>query len=200
MKKCAALASVALCALVAMTGCQSINTSDAGNMTVNPQTSGPIDRYRPLYKVDEAKTVTGNAKIHCLFGLFVWGGKGSADYADFTNQDDSFLAKLLPNPKATGAKSAFYDACVANKCDSLVASRYTIKTTDYIVYTQYDITVKGYPAVQTGIETIKPVPYYIDFSTGKVVILEKFVDMINVGYEPCGVNDPSPGVKGWFIF
>ena len=200
MKKSAALASVALCALVAMTGCQSINTSDAGNMTVNPKTTGPVDSYRPLYQVNEKQTVTGNAKIHCLFGLFTWGGKGTADYADFFNQDDSFLAKLFPNPKATGAKSAFYDACVANKCDSLVASRYTIKTTDYIVYAQYDITVKGYPAIQTGIETIKPVPYYIDFSTGKVVILEKFVNMVNVGYEPSGVKDSSPIGKGGFLF
>ncbi len=169
-------------------------------MTVNPKTIGPVDSYRPLYQVNEKQTVTGNAKIHCLFGLFVWGGAGTADYADFTNESDSFLSKILPNPKATGAKSAFYDACVANKCDSLVASRYTIKTKDYFVYAQYDITVKGYPVKQIGVETIKPVPYYIDFSTGKIVILDKFVDMVNVGYEPRGVRDPVPGVKGWFIF
>ena len=74
------------------------------------------------------------------------------------------------------------------------------ETKDYFVYAQYDITVKGYPVKQIGVETIKPVPYYIDFSTGKIVILDKFVDMVNVGYEPRGVRDPLPGVKGWFIF
>ena len=200
MKTSTHLAAVALCVVAALTGCQSINTSDAGNMTVNPKTTGPVDSYRLLYQVNEKQTVSGNAKIHSHFGLFVWGGEGTADYVDFSNEDDSFLAKLLPSPKATGAKSAFYDACVANKCDPLVASRYTIKTKDYFVYAQFDITVTGYPAKQIGIETIKPVPYYIDFSTGKVVILDKFVDMVNVGYEPRAVRDPSPTTSGWFIF
>ena len=200
MKKASALAMCALAALLAVTGCKSINTSDAGNMTLNPQVTGPMDTYRPLYQVDEAKTVEGNAKIHSLFGLFVWGGSGTADFADMTSESEGFLAKWLPDAKKTGAKSAFYDACVKNNCDSVVASRYTIKTTDYVVYAQYNITIKGYPAKQTGIETIKPVPYYIDFATGKIVVLDKFVNMVNVGWEPAVVNRPKSEGNDWFIF
>lgn len=47
MKTSTKLAAAALCALVALTGCQSINTSDAGNMTVNPKTTGPVDSTVP---------------------------------------------------------------------------------------------------------------------------------------------------------
>lgn len=177
MKKLNAFAVAAVTAVVALTGCQSISTSDAGGLTINPKTVCPVDAYRPTYKVDSAKTVTGNAQIHALFGIFTWGGAGTADYADFAG--DSILAKILPSAKAKGAKAAVYDACVANNCDALVASRYTVKAKDYIVYAKYDITVEGYPVTQTGVETIKPVPYYID-AGGKVVILDKFVNMVNV--------------------
>lgn len=193
MKKATMFAAAALCAVVAMTGCQSINTSDSGNMTINPETTEPLTSYRPIYELTNKAPVTGNAKIHCLFGLFVWGGAGSADYADMTSQDDSFFTKLIPNAKAKGAKSAFYDACVANQCDALVASRYTIKTTDYFVYAQYDITVKGYPVKQVGVEAVKPVPYYVD-GEGKIVILDKFVKMYNVmPTPPC---KPAPAKSG----
>ena len=190
MKKANAFAVAAVAAVVALTGCQSIHTSDAGGLTINPKTVCPVDAYRPTYKVDSATPVTGNAKIHSLFGIFTWGGAGTADYADFAG--DSFLAKIFPSAKAKGAKAAVYNACVANDCDALVASRYTVKATDYIVYAQYDITVEGYPVSQTGIETIKPVPYYID-AGGKVVILDKFVNMVNVA------PGTAPKEEGWLF-
>lgn len=179
MKKSSLFAVMALGALVAMTGCQSINTSDSGNMTINPATVGPADAYRPLYEVNKTETVTGTATVHSLFGIFTWGGDGAADYADMSGQDDSFFSKILPNIKSSGAKYAFYDACVKNQCDALVASRYVIKATDYFVYATYEITVKGYPAKQVGIETVKTLPYYID-AGGKVVVLKDIVRMHNV--------------------
>ena len=85
MKKANAFAVAAVAAVVALTGCQSINTSDAGGLTINPKTVCPVDAYRPTYKVDSATPVTGNAKIHSLFGIFTWGGAGTADYADFAS-------------------------------------------------------------------------------------------------------------------
>ncbi len=187
MKKASLLTALAICAL-ALTGCISTNTSDAGNLTLNPQTTGPLDQYRPLYKVDEKNTVSGNAKLHWCLG-FTWGANGYADYANTVGEDDGFLAKFLPSTKDKATKAAFYNACEANQCDSVVASRYTIKTKDYFVYANYDVTITGYPATQIGLETVEAVPYYID-PAGKLIILEKFVNMHNV--MPCPKKD-----KGW---
>lgn len=57
MKKFVPLALFAVAALL-FSGCTSINTSDAGSMNVYPATVGPVDSYRPLYKVNEKERVS----------------------------------------------------------------------------------------------------------------------------------------------
>ncbi len=177
MKNIGIIAAVAVTA-VTVTGCISTNTSDSGNMTLNPRVTGPLDEYRPTYKVDEKNTVAGKSKLHWCLG-FIWGANGFADFADAASEDEGILSKFLPSVKGMAAKAAYYNACEENKCDAIVAGRYTIKKKDYFVYAQYDTTFYGYPATQTGIETIKATPYYID-ANGKVVVLDKFVKMHNV--------------------
>ena len=63
-------AVLGIAALAVMTGCTSVNTSDAGSMNVYPQTVGPVDAYRPLYKVNEKVKVNGSAQVNVLFGIF----------------------------------------------------------------------------------------------------------------------------------
>lgn len=198
MKKIASLAAVVLGALTMMTGCTAVNTSDAGNMTINPATVGPICDYRPVYEIASQERVGGEATVHALFGLFVWGGDGVADYADMTSEDDGIFAKFLPNARAKGAKAAFYDACAKNQCDALVSARYVIKETNYIVYARYNISIKGYPVVQKGIEEVRTVPYYID-SKGDIRPLKEFIKFHNVLPES-GPLSGSDGILGFLPF
>ncbi len=171
------LFAVCFCSALVFTGCSSINTSDAGSMNVYPATVGPVDSYRPLYKVNEKERVSGEAKVNVLFGLFAWGDTSSfADNATLAASDSIFGAFLawIPNAKEIAAKAAFYNACTASKSDAVVAARYEIKTDDYFVFKKMNVKVSGFPAKMTGVETVKPMPYYIN-GKGEVVVMDKFV-------------------------
>ena len=170
---------LAVSAVVSMffVGCSSINTSDAGSMNVYPATVGPVDSYRPLYQVNEKQRVNGQAKVNVLFGIFAWGDTSAfADNATLFAGDSIFgaLFSWLPNAKEIAAKAAFYNACTANKCDAVVAARYEIKTDYYFVFKKMDVKIAGFPATMTGVEVVKPLPFYID-GKGNVVVMDKFV-------------------------
>ena len=154
--------------------CTSINSSDAGDLAIYPKTVGPTDLYRPLYSIDTKTRVSGSANVNILFGIFMWGDNaGVADNAGIRG----FLAWF--SPKNLAAKAAFYDACTKAQCDAVVSARYEITTKDYFVFKKSKVTVKGFPATLTGVEVVKPVQYYID-STGKIVLLDKFINPIKI--------------------
>lgn len=176
MKKITVLGLLATVTLV-FTGCTSVNTSDAGSMNVYPATVGPVDSYRPLYKVNEKERVSGQAKVNVLFGLFAWGDTSAfADNATLSASDSVFgaLFAWLPNAKEIAAKAAFYDACKTSNSDAVVAARYEIQTDDYFVFKKMNVKVTGFPATLTGVEIVKPMPFYIN-GKGEVVVMEKFV-------------------------
>ena len=183
MKKLFAFVVLAAVAAV-VTGCTSVNTSDAGSMNVYPETVGPVDAYRPLYKVDATHRVEGSATLNVLFGLFTWG--------DTSRFADNSGISLLPSAKNTVSKSAFYNACVNANCDAIVAARYEISTTDYFIFKKMIVKVKGFPATLTGVETVKPMPYYID-GKGQIVVLDKFV------LPHCLFNIYTPIRRGFFF-
>ncbi len=148
-------------------------------MNVYPATIGPVDCYRPLYKVNEKERVDGQAKVNVLLWIFAWGDTSTfADNASLMPSDSPWLVKVLfgwlPNAKEIASKAAFYNACVSSKSDAVVAARYEIVTDDYIVFKKMNVKVTGFPATLIGVETVKPLPFYID-GEGKVVVLEKFV-------------------------
>ena len=170
---------LALCATASLffAGCTSINTSDAGSMNVYPATVGPVDSYRPLYKVNERERISGEAKINVLFGIFAWGDTSAfADNASLTPSDSFWGAFFawVPNAKAIAARAAFYNACTTSKSDAVVAARYEIQTDDYFVFKKMNVKVTGFPATLTGVEIVKPMPFYIN-GKGEVVVMEKFV-------------------------
>lgn len=176
MKKITVLGLLATVTLV-FTGCTSVNTSDAGSMNVYPATVGPVDSYRPLYKVNEKERVSGQAKVNVLFGIFAWGDTSAfADNATLSASDSVFgaLFAWLPNAKEIAAKAAFYDACKTSNSDAVVAARYEIQTDDYFVFKKMNVKVTGFPATLTGVEIVKPMPFYIN-GKGEVVVMEKFV-------------------------
>ena len=56
----------------------------------------------------------------------------------------------------------------------MVAARYEIQTDDYFVFKKMNVKVTGFPATLTGVEIVKPMPFYIN-GKGEVVVMEKFV-------------------------
>ena len=187
---------LALCATAALffAGCTSINTSDAVRMNVYPATVGQVDSYRPLYKVNEKERVSGQAQVNVLFGLFAWGDTSAfADNATLAANDSIWSALLawLPNAKEIAAKAAFYNACKSSKSDAVVAARYEIQTDDYFVFKKMNVKVTGFPATLTGVEIIKPMPFYIN-GKGEVVVMEKFV-------VPYKLFDVTASKSGWLF-
>ena len=190
------LGLIGLACIAGITGCTSVNSSDGGNMSIYPKTVGPTDNYRPLYTVDQNKRVSGKAQVNVLFGLFAWGDDAAfADNASISASDSmwSWFSDLFPNAKKLSSQAAFYNACKNAGCDSVVAARYEVKNTNYWIFAKCEAEVKGFPAVQTGVEIVKPFPYYID-AQGKLIVLDKFVT-------PVKLFDESPTqVKKGFLF
>ncbi len=192
MKKITVLGLLATVTLV-FTGCTSVNTSDAGSINVYPATVGPVDCYRPLYKVNEKERVSGEAKVNVLFGIFAWGDTSAfADNATLAASDSIFGAFFawLPNAREIAARAAFYNACKTSNSDAVVAARYEIQTDDYFVFKKMNVKVTGFPATLTGVEIVKPMPFYIN-AGGEVVVMDKFV-------VPYKLFDATPD-RGWFF-
>lgn len=214
MKKISLFGAAALCAALMMTGCQSVNNSGVGRLTINPDTVGPVTNFRPIYELVSKEPVTGTARVHSVCGLFVWSNtSGMADYTASLAEDSSavrtFLnaqasaytgaqSNLFTSAKGQAAKAAFYEACVSNNCDAIVAAKYTIKTTSYVLYDEYEVTVTGWPVKLTGVEPVEPVPYYIN-GRGKLQVLPRFMNMQKVfeGADEGGskITEPFTGAE-----
>ncbi len=204
MKKILIALFLSIVSIAGITGCSpTINTSHGGTMTFYPEL-GPVDDYRPIYTADENIKVSGNAKFNVLFGIFVWGDGevGFADNADiFANS--SFLGPLLswiPNEKNLAAKAAFYDACKSAQCDTIVAARYEVKKTNYIIFSKCEVEVVGFPATLTSLEKIPLYPYYIS-QEGKTVKLDRLVKPVKVYDErSSGMGGSSGGLLNFLPF
>ena len=183
------LSLVTIVGILTATGCTSINSSDGGNLNIYPETVGPTDSYRPLYKIDTQKRVVGKAQVSVLFGLFMWGdGSGVADNAD--------VFSFLPDARRLSAKAAFYNACKEANCDSIVAARYEITRKDYLIFSKCEVEVKGFPAKLSGVEVIKPVQYYFD-ATGNIIFLDRFINPIK--FEDERAFKAAPRKIFWFF-
>lgn len=177
--------------------CTVTNTSDAGTMNLYPELYKPSTAYRPKYNVDLTNKVSGNANVHILFGIFVWGESKFADNASIFPSDGAFawLNTLLPSAKNISAQAAFYKACSTYKqpqtnkpADAIIAARYEIVTTDYFLYQNMKTKVTGYPAVMEGLEKVKVLPFYVD-GKGNLHVLSGSDVYYNI----------APTVKiGWF--
>ena len=151
MKKLTIFAAMAIAAV--MTGCTSIvNTSDSATLAQQPQITHP--GYEAQYSLKDTR-VKGQATLHVLFGLFAWGVNGFADNADLSVS--GFLPSKFTNASAIKS-AAVYNTCKAQQADALVGARYTITSSDYLVYKQVKCEVAGFPATMTG---AKPKKLYV---------------------------------------
>ncbi len=172
MKKLAIMLAVA--GFIAFcSGCVQINSSDAGSMNLHPQTAGPVDGYRPIYEIGKER-VSAQSDVKCLFWFIVWGSDNA--YADNAHATKNPLGRLFPflNAKQTAAQAAFYKACKQSNSDAIVAARYEITFENYFFYKKMNVEIKGFPARVTGVEVVKPQPFYVDGS-GRIIVQDKMV-------------------------
>lgn len=109
-------------------------SSDGADLAILPNTQGPIDTYRPLYKIDSSKKVSGK-------------GEG------FTERE--------------AALNAIYNVCQAEKCDFLAASKELVRTFEKNKKLAFEVTVIGFPATLTGVQTIKAT-FYEQLANGEL--------------------------------
>lgn len=147
MKKTILMSICAAAAAMFVTGCTSISTSDGAQGVVQPSTVNY--GYKAEFQHKDIR-VQGEAEINVLFGLFAWGANGFADNSDLT------AFSFFPSPSNFAKSAAVYEACRANKADTLFGTRYKVTTTDYFVYKVVKCNVAGFPATMIGVKKLEP--------------------------------------------
>lgn len=142
MKKLLAVAIVAS----VVCGCVSVNKNDGGTNCLKPAVVK--DAVYEKYDISD-KPVTAKAQALGICGFIIIGDAEATHWADNVEGSSRFMRTT------TMAKNnAYSKACDENKCDSIVAARYSITRKNYFVFDQVAATVTGYPAKLTGIEVI----------------------------------------------
>ncbi len=142
MKKMLFLSTLAGAIALVATGCTSVVTSDGA--TAIPQPTTCADGYKAQFQHQNVR-VTGNSQVNVLFGIFAWGANGFAENSDLST------FSFLPSPVNFAKSAAVYEACQANKVDTLLGTRYTVTTTDYFVFKTLKCEVAGFPAKMTDV-------------------------------------------------
>ncbi|MDR1789238.1 MAG: hypothetical protein LBR12_02600 [Opitutaceae bacterium] len=141
-------------ALLLATGCMSITksaqTTPIAIVSAQPEIETDLS-------IDFANPVTGTASVKKLLVIFT------------LDAPDTYVDGGLPFGVGNVQKAksgALADALAKGKCDRLVDPQYTVVETGWPfgLYTQYDVTVKGYPATITNIRQVpnagKVIPSY----------------------------------------
>jgi hypothetical protein len=122
-KECLGLAVV--CAMMGLTGCVSYSNS-------LPYGPAPLLELKTTATYDVIGDATGTATGAKLFGFIPIGGEKKSGMVGGMIQLDPV------------AKTAIYNAIESvPTADSLLAPRYSVKVSDYVIYTEETVTVKG---------------------------------------------------------
>lgn len=144
MKKVATL--VCGCAVLGLlaSGCSTVNT----NKTNGPIKVHLVSEWEPQIEA-KSEQVKGGATVHTLFGIFSWG---TSSYVDTFNFGNGVGSSFFMGGADKAKSAALFDACSKSSADILIAPYYTVKATDYFVYSKVNCEVKGYPGVVKGIK------------------------------------------------
>ena len=144
MKKQLLLAGGAVAAALVMTGCMATHSNDAASsakVCVGKKFDADI--------VAGKQAVSGTATVHNLFGIITWGVSNFADDA-FVSGNNGL--QLSVSPLTVAKQGATYNACAASKADMLLAAKYNIKVSDFVVYKSVKCDVTGFPGVVKGVK------------------------------------------------
>lgn len=142
-------------AAAALAGCVTVHKNDGGNEIVHPDIF-TRDAVQLSYELNQ-KPVEGSEKIHWLNLGFIpftitWGA--TADHiADFAPTGLK-LPFFGPSVEDMAKAGAYAKACTASGADSVVASRYRVESTWYVVYGTAKADIKGLPAKVSKVEIV----------------------------------------------
>ncbi len=148
MKKLMFVAAVA-----ALAGCVTVNKNDGGNEIVQPEIFSK-DAVQLSYELNQAPvTATENLQwINLGFISFSWGG--TADHWADCAPTGLKLPFVGPSLTDVAKNGAYAKACAASGADSVVATRYSIESTSYVVYGTVKADIKGLPAKISKVELV----------------------------------------------
>lgn len=138
------LSMIALAVFAA--GCQSYQHNKGGDADLRPTVVRDIayEKFDISNKPIEV-TVTGTY-IEVPLG-YVCLGSSWNDYADNVDSNEYCIG-----PVAEARNKAYAMACAEAKCDSIVGAQYEVKKSDYFLWQNIRVKLKGYPAKLTGVE------------------------------------------------
>lgn len=134
-----------------ISGCTSVISSDGASGI--PQFESDHPGYAAKFTHQNTR-VEGKAQINVLFGIFAWGAEGFAD-----NCRLSTFAILSPSENLA-KNSAVFNACMRNKADTLLGTRFVMTITNYFVFKTINCKVAGFPAIMSGVVEKKPYVLY----------------------------------------
>ena len=137
----------------ALAGCVSVNKNDGGNEIVQPDIF-TRDAVQVSYNLNQTP-VSATEKLQWInlgFIAFSWGG--TADHwADFAPVGLK-LPFFGPSLTDVAKNGAYAKACTASGSDSVVATRYRVEKTSYVVYGTIQADIKGLPAKVSKVELV----------------------------------------------
>lgn len=135
MKK--VFAAICLGSLVALaSGCATHNVSQYPS-TVNAMVEAPLKA-----DIQVGERITGASSSSILFGFINLGS--DTKYADGVNYGVTGGPLALMDPMAKVKSAAAYNALSASGADIIIAPRYTVDVSDYLIYKQIKVNVTGY--------------------------------------------------------
>lgn len=146
MKSAPLFALAAIAAVATMTGCASSKITGGGQYAGIPQPKP--EEYKLIYE-HKPELVTGKAHVVRVLG-FTFGDKAPT----LLNQrgDPGFLSFFGEGGEVKAQNAALYNACQKANADVVLAARYKIEKTGFVIGGVYDCEIKGFPANLKGIE------------------------------------------------
>ncbi|WP_111494399.1 MULTISPECIES: hypothetical protein [Marinobacter] len=136
MKKVLIASSLVLAG--ALSGCSSMNVSS------NPvPLSGHVDTDLKA-DIDVGEKITGHSSATKILFFTVGGESEYADGVAYGAGAGGGSPLAMLDAVAPVKAAAAYNAIKSSGADVIVAPRYTVKKTDYLVYGTIDVTVEGY--------------------------------------------------------
>ena len=134
--------TMVLCLAAVVAGGKSQYKTDGGEADLKPT----IVRDIAYEKYDIKSTPVESVDNRVGIGPIVLGGIAGHI------ADDAPVGWFSRGLVQTAKNGAYAAACEAAKCDSLVGSHYTVDYTNYVLWQEVTVRVKGYPAKLTGVE------------------------------------------------
>ena len=140
---------MAVASVMALAGCGAVNKSQFSSPFVS-HTQSNLEA-----NLEIGEKISGTASETCLFKLLCFGPTHFADNVDFNAGGQGGFFQLQGFEGVKVKNAAAYEAVSKSNADVIVAPRYTVESTDFLIFKTTSATVTGYKGT---IKNIKQVP------------------------------------------